>query len=96
MLAHIEQLIALLSLQSNMGCEKEDDLPEYIETYSGNEQFHMEMEDGITLIVIPDPIYDVHHVYTLEGTPLVTLMFDDYEEAQEELELYAVERMYIL
>lgn len=94
MLNHIEQLIALISLQYNLECERLDEQPDYIESHSDKTKFHKEMEDGINLQVVVDEDAELFYVYTDEGTALVTLQFDDFELAYEELEIYADEVVY--
>lgn len=89
MINHLEQLIALISLENDLDCETLDGLPEYYETNKHLEQFHMEMDDNIVFKVIP--VGELFLIYSEENEPLAILQFDDFDLAYEELEIYATE-----
>lgn len=89
MIHHLEQLIALLSLEYNLSCETLDEKPEYFETHQHKPQFIMDMEDSVTFTVIPDHDKEVLLVYGSDKEALAILKFDAFDVVCDELDIYA-------
>jgi hypothetical protein len=84
---HLEQLIAIISLEHNLDCEISSEQPEYFEAHEHKTQYHIELDNGVSVIVIRDEQNIL--VYGEDQNPIAILEFSDIDLAVEELEIYA-------